>query len=243
MGIQRLHNAELIEFLSQLLRIIAESGNLPAKVAETLATLRSRLAELEAMHKTDPSSLITSELVALDEERDDLYTGLLAFCRSFVWHNNEAIVQQGAALVHCIDNYGVSADVTRKPYSDESATIQSLLTDLARPQLQDAVAGTGAGLWIDALRAANERFRERFLARNDEDAAKEFLVSIKQKRREVYTAYYECIDTLNAARIMGEQGLDALSGKINALTETQRQVIAQRKGRAEAGKTPAAPQA
>ncbi|TCZ69300.1 DUF6261 family protein [Flaviaesturariibacter aridisoli] len=238
MGFWRLHNAELIEFLSLVLQTVAESGALPPKLAETVAVLRTRLAELEAMHKADPSSLFTGELLLLDEERDDLYTGLLAFCRAFAWHNNEALVGHGAALVHCIDNYGTAAEVARMPYSKESATIESLLADLARPELHAAITATGAGLWIAPLKAANDRFRERFIDRNDEQQQKEFLLSMKQQRGATAIAYDGFIKTLNAAIIMGDAGLGELAGKIQLLTESQQHVLAQRAGRAKAAKAP-----
>ncbi|RYY91779.1 MAG: hypothetical protein EOO11_22220 [Chitinophagaceae bacterium] len=240
MGFRRLHNAELIEFLSQILNITAASGALPPKLAETVAALQSSHDRLEALHKSDPSSLLTGELLELDEERDDLYTGLLAYCRSFAWHSDESIVQHGAALLHCIDNYGTAAQVTRLPYSKESATIESMLTDLARPELQAAISATGADRWIAPLQAANDRFRTRFIDRNDEQARKEFLLSMKLQRGETATAYEAFINTLNAAMIMGATGLEDLSARINTLTDAHKLVIAQRAGRAEAKKEPAA---
>ncbi|GAB4094059.1 DUF6261 family protein [Flaviaesturariibacter terrae] len=240
LGFKRLHNAELIEFLSQILQVAAEAGPLPAKVAETASTLRACVDGLEALHKSDPSSLVTRELIDLDGERDDLFTGLLTFCRSFSWHNDAALKQYSAALLHCIDNYGTAADITRKPYAEESATIHSLLDDLARPELQDAISRTGAALWIAPLKAVNDRFRERFLARNEEGARKELAFTMIQKRTETAGAYDSFLRTLDAARIMGEQGLDDLSRKISTLTDTQRRVLAQRAGRAEAAATPPA---
>ncbi|GAA4336219.1 DUF6261 family protein [Flaviaesturariibacter amylovorans] len=235
LSLSGLRNAELIQYLTQLLETIPATG-LPAPAAEAANGLRRVLTELDALHKTDPASLITDELIALDAERDALYTGLLAFCNSFSYHNDGELRKAGTDLQHALGVYGNAAEVTRQGYAAESTDIESLLTDLAAPALSAATARTGATVWTAPLKTANDRFKARFLDRNDEAAAKEFTFTMKQKRKEAATAYELLRRKLNAAWEMGAAELEAAIGKGNALTETYRELVAARKGRAEVRK-------
>jgi hypothetical protein len=236
-----LRNAELLQYLTQLLDTVPSTG-LPAPVADAAARLGTVYRELDALYKTDPASLITEELTALDEERDALYTGLLAFCNSFSYHTDPGARKAGTDLQHALGMYGNATEVTRQGYAAESTDIDSLLADLAAPALAAAVTRTGAVVWTGPLKAANDGFKQRFLDRNDEAASKEFAFTMKQKRNEAAAAYDGLVRKINAAWEMGAADLETVIAKCNGLTETYRQMMAARKGRAEAKReTEAAP--
>ncbi|TCZ68587.1 DUF6261 family protein [Flaviaesturariibacter aridisoli] len=238
----RLRNAEVIQFLTQLL-VLLTAVDLPALVQETVQSLQRLCDELEALHKEDPASLITEELVALDETRDDLYTGLLGHCRNLDYHNDVGIGADGILLRHTIGVYGDSEKVTRQPYVAESTDIDSLLADLARPDVAAAAARSGATMWITPLKVVNDLFKKRFLDRNDEKVLREFAFTMKNKRSEGTIAYEAVVRKINALYEMeGAEAVKALIDKMNMLGSEYRKLARQRRGRAEA-KTESAPRA
>lgn len=239
----RLRNAEVIQFLSQLL-VLLTAADLPALLAESIQKLQRTQAELDALHKTDPGSLITDELVEIDEDRDDLYKGLAAHCRNLLRHNDEAVLADAKALTHVLGVYGDADTLTEQGYAAESTDIDSVLADLARPELAAAVARTGATLWAEALKAANDLFKKRFLDRDEEKLKKEFAYTMIRKRKESAEAYDEVLRKINALVETGsEEALRDLVGKIDTLTENYRQTVRQRKGAAKAKKAKEAPSA
>ncbi|RYZ22647.1 MAG: hypothetical protein EOO16_08305 [Chitinophagaceae bacterium] len=241
LSLSGLRNAEHLQYFNQLLQILPDTG-LPAPVAGAATQLRTQQGTMDALYKTDPSSRLTEELVALDEERDALYTGLLAFCNSFSYHSDADIRKAGTDLQHALGVYGSATEVTRQGYAAESTDINALLDDLSRPELAAAVARIGASVWTVPLKTANDRFQQRFLDRSVEAAAKEFAFTMKQQRKKMAEAYDLLARKINAAWEMGDAALEELIGKCNALTATYRQLLAVRKGRAEGKKedTPAA---
>lgn len=235
-----LYNAELLQFLVQYLTIIDSVSNHPPALAETIRVLRSVSEALNALHKSDPSSLLTAEILVLDEERDDLYTGLLGHCRNLALHSNPEVVEAGRILMHILNVYGNSEEFTKQAYVAESTDVDSVLDDLARPEAANALRLSGGGIWSEALGATNARFKERYLARNDQKAAREFAFTMKMKRAEAATAYDAVVRKVNAFFETGDPATwQPLIDRLNALSGEYRQLLAARRGRQEAKAAPA----
>ncbi|RYY38808.1 MAG: hypothetical protein EOO08_13425 [Chitinophagaceae bacterium] len=239
----RLRNAELLQLLSQIL-VLLTTANIGGAIGPLAERLGAVTKELDALHKSDPSSLITEELVEIDETRDDLYTGLLGHCRNLEYHNDERIAADGRALRAALNPYGDSETVTKQGYAAESTDIDSALADITRPELADAVARTGAALWTVPLAAANQLFKQRFLDRTEEKVSKELAFTMKKKREEAAKVYDELVRKINAVNeLEGGEPIKALIEKIMMLTKEYRLMVRQRVGRAEAASAPAAPNA
>ncbi|RYY93394.1 MAG: hypothetical protein EOO11_19790, partial [Chitinophagaceae bacterium] len=227
----RLHNAELLQYLAQYLAIIDSVADHPHALADAVRALKTVSISLEALHKSDPSSLMTAEILALDEERGDLYTGLLGHCRNLAFHSNPDMVEAGRILMHILDVYGNSEEVTKQSYAAESTDIDSLLDDLARPEAASALRLSGATMWSEPLFVSNGRFKERYLARTDEKAAREFAFTMKVKRAEAATAYDAVVRKINGFFETGDPAAwQPLIARLNAFSGEYRQLLAARRG-------------
>ncbi|TCJ18607.1 hypothetical protein EPD60_03655 [Flaviaesturariibacter flavus] len=230
----RLSNAEVIQVVSQFLALFA-AGGLPPVLAEAIATLRAELDGLEALHKTDPSSRHTEAIIALDDERDDLYTGFGAWLRALQYHNDPQIEAAANELLHVFGVYGTAEKVTKQSHAAETTNIDSLLADLAAPALAGAVTRTGAALWTVPLKAANDAFRQRYTDRSLEQATKEFSFTMTQKRKTARAAYDTVVRKLNGFLETdgGRQWVD-LTRDAEGIAAPFRLLAARRKGKTEA---------
>ncbi len=80
-----------------------------------------------------------SELEGLDEIRDGNIRSLHYLVLGLVHHPNPEINQPASVVYEVLEHYGLTSLITEN-YGSESSLIQSLLGDLAKPEIQEAAA-------------------------------------------------------------------------------------------------------
>ena len=110
-----------------------------------------------------------SVLEEKDEVRDDDVRAVNYLTLGFLHHPDPAVKAAAGEVEKVFDNYGLS--ITGESYATESSLVNSLLTDLAKPKLQDAIALlSGLAEIITALQAAQTDFEETRIAYEEEKA-------------------------------------------------------------------------
>jgi hypothetical protein len=152
-------------------------------------------------------------------------------------HFNPAVRQAASRIRLVLDHYG---NVAIKAYAEETAAINSLITDLTVDNAAD-VATLGIADWITELQANNNAFDSLMKTRYTEAAGKTQL-RMKQVRVKVDEAYGVIAKRINALIIVN--GARAYSGfvtELNLRIDKYNLVVAQRKGRKDKGDDPQEP--
>ena len=131
-----------------------------------------------------------SVLEGKDEVRDDKVRAVNYLTLGFMHHPDLAVKAAAGEVERVFDNYGLS--ITGESYAVESSLINSLLADLAKPKLQDAIAKlSGLAEIITELQAAETDFEQTRIAYEEEKAKEGTLENATAIKKEVVTIINE----------------------------------------------------
>ncbi|RZJ38092.1 MAG: hypothetical protein EOO18_04215 [Chryseobacterium sp.] len=84
--IQKLCNAEYLQYVKDYLGIINLNTSEQLEIEAKLTTLTTKSTELEALYKKALTSDKTQELLLLDERRDKVINGIYYFLLGYTYH-------------------------------------------------------------------------------------------------------------------------------------------------------------
>ncbi|MCG6185902.1 DUF6261 family protein [Maribellus maritimus] len=117
-----------------------------------------------------------SNLEEKDEKRDSEIRSFYYLLLGLLHHPDDNVKAAAQKVKKIFDKNGVS--ITGKSYASESSLVASLLNDLAKPNLQDAIAQlSGCAELIAALQAAQSEFEAARLAYEQEKAQESTAIS------------------------------------------------------------------
>ncbi len=228
-----LRNKEHFQFHRRFSGLVMEYGSEMLKVKPLFedSYLPCFQKEEECM-KWIRKSFYTKELEKIDSARDRVVRGLAIIIEGYMYHLNKDVIQAARRLKILIDAYG---DIPMESYDGESAAIYKLVKELRGEYSADA-AMIGLEDWIDDLESCNQQFEKLAKKRNAESAARTDL-RMKRVREEIDPVYRAIIEDINALiRIEGETVYARFVEEHNLHIEHFKNIIAQRKGRAAAGR-------
>lgn len=110
-----------------------------------------------------------SDLEEKDEVRDDKIRALYYMVLGFLHHPDAAIKAAAQMVEKVFDKYGLA--ITGESYATESSLISSLLDDLSKPKLQEAISLlSGLAIIVSELDAAQSDFEQARIAYEQEKA-------------------------------------------------------------------------
>lgn len=165
----------------------------------TLIALLARLTA--AIRRTK----VESELEEKDEVRDDKIRALFYLVLGFLHHPKAAIQSAAETVNKVFEKYGLA--ITGESYATESSLINSLLEDLAKRKLQDAIALLpGLATIITDLGAAQADFEQSRIAYEEEKAqegieenATELKVDVLNQLNGKLVIYLRAMETVDEA--------------------------------------------
>jgi hypothetical protein len=125
--------------------------------------------QLNAGYKLGRKNEITTELKALDKQRDLLLGGLKKILKGNTVCPQPDKAQAATRLLYVLNKYG---NIARLTYSEQSGASRSLLNEWKEPILKDGLELLGLKDWIEHLELIQEKFATRYLDRAAEDATK-----------------------------------------------------------------------
>lgn len=221
----RLHNAEYLAMISDILQLIKDSG-----IGE-LGDIKDKLVPLvEQLDKgviQVKKSEHTQKLAQLDKVRDDYLRGLNWFIKAELF----APESQHPALAHkvkiVLDSY---KNLSKENFRKQSELLDKLIKELRRDDYQTAVQTLNLTRWLVALESANQNFINLYNKRRDDDASQE-VIQVKQVRQAVDQRYDELVNLLKALQILSPSSeLNKLITTINELTDKWQDTLAIRQG-------------
>ena len=116
--------------------------------------------------------------------RDDKVRAFFFMVMGYIHHPDPAVKAAALKVEKVLDQYGLS--ITGESYAVESSLVNSLLVDLAKQKLQDAIGAlSGLAEIIAELQAAQDNFEQTRIAYEEEKAKEGTLENVTAIKKEV----------------------------------------------------------
>lgn len=157
------------------------SLNSDAYLSDLFAGLEGQSAHLsEAIRRMKAESVLEEK----DEVRDAALRSVFFMVQGMMYHPDPAVKAAAETVNKVLDHYGMSILV--ESYAIESSLIGSLLGDLAKPEVQTAIAAlSGLAELVAALQAAQDDFEAARIAYEEEKGQETTQVNATALKREV----------------------------------------------------------
>jgi uncharacterized FlaG/YvyC family protein len=176
-------------------------------------TFTDLLEQEKNLVDAERKSPLTEKIAEADKRIDKCITGINNAVKAGLSHFDPAVVDAAKVLTIRMKALGRIKD---KPYEEESADVQILLSDFAN-RLSNEVMLLKLDTWVDELTASESEFTSLFEQRSTETVSRP-QDSLKNIRREIESVYKNMIiaiqneinvkettDTTEFARILNEQ--------------------------------------
>jgi len=222
-----LHNEEHLQYITEFKDLAEKTTPETLGIRILWPAFLSRYDdEFRAMALVRKSS-ITSDLIAADLHRGDVFTGLHRIVHADLLHYDQAVRQAGQRLQVVFDHYG---EVRGKSYDKETADIVSLISDL-RTNHADDLLSLGLNEWLAELENSNNAFNNLIKNRYSEDSVKTQR-RMREVRLDVDESYRGIIELINARIILqGDTDFLGFVNEMNTRIQHYRNVVARHKGR------------
>ncbi len=219
LNLYKLRNLAHFEFCAEVKQMVikhtAEKLNVKTAFAEFCTLLEKEEQGLEVIRQHK----LTTKLAELDEQRDTLFSGLVANCKSLTKHFDANMRQNAEQLVIVLNTYG---NVTMESYNEETAALHKLAEELLGNYAEQLTACNLAD-WVTNLQTVNENFSQVMLSRN-EDLAKEEPIHMRSLRRKVDKLYRLMVKRVEASALLNgdtdyKDFINELNGRIEYYKE------------------------
>jgi len=199
-----------------------------------LSTMFTELESLSAaLTAAINRSKAESDLEEKDEARDTQIRALYYLVMGFLHHPDAAIQQAAQTVDKVFEKYGVS--ITGESYATESSLIASLLNDLSKQKIQDAIALLpGCADVITALQAAQQAFEAARITYEQEKAQESTQASAtKQKPELVALINDKIVVYLRAMEVVDAETYGAFARTIATIIAENNEVVKKRRKKEE----------
>lgn len=223
-----LHKEEIVELLRSTVDICEKNDPVALHINAKADLVKKVIVKLDDALIYEREKEFTKELEELDRNRDEAVTGLRYGFLMNTYHKNQAVKTAAHVLLNRIDSYGGS--IARMNYESESAAIYNLINDLETEYvLKSAIQKVGLQHWADHLKTTNQKFRELYSDRIEEES-KHNKTSFTTLKPEAITIYAELANRIQAFIELDEDNIyTVLQRELATLEERYLQIIAHRK--------------
>jgi hypothetical protein len=229
MNLTRLHNEEHAQFQTEFKNSVDKYDATELDIAESYQAYLPFFAQEQEALQLIRKSAATKKITDADRDRDTIFRGFGDAIKSTSNHFN---VDKQAAANHVkvlLDQYG---NVARKPYNEETAAINKLVTELGATYKAD-ITLLALTDWVQELDDRNKAFDALMKGRYSEEASKTELRML-HVRLDIDEAYNAIINRLDALMLLnGVAKYEAFARELNAHVEKYKNTVATRQGRAE----------
>ena len=230
-----LHNEEHFQFHTDFKKLADTANpsalNIQAVYAAYLPVYADESTALDVVRK----SAVTDDIAQADTLRDTTFRGFSDAVKSAVNHFDPTKKMAATRTQVVLGHYG---NLVTKSYNEETAALNSLLSDLNTSSAAD-IATLGLTDWVAELQANNDAFVDLMNTRYTEESGKTML-QMKQVRTQLDASYRAITERINAlVLINGEAAYANFVNELNQRIESYSVMLAQRKGRNSKNPRPA----
>jgi len=214
--LQPLRNGEYIQFLTDVLNIVAKNDPDTLNVSPQYSALRTTTDSVEKLFKISQSSLVTEEIEALDKRRDDAINGISLQVQSLSYSADTVLNKHGKILSAHLALFGSS--IARDNYQSETTILRNVVNDWKnKVELQEAVSALNLNAWLTELETANNDFNQAYIKRNEELAAAP-TDKLKELRSTANNLYYKLRTRINSNLDIND-GAEPWAATVNLLNQ------------------------
>lgn len=170
-----------------------------------------------------------SDLDKYDTSRDEVYRSLLHLCKGYLYHPDAQVSKAAAKVDAVTDKYGF--ELTNQGYSAESALLDSLMADMALPEIAPSVEVLPGVKELKAqLLTEQDKFKAAeavWLKARSEQKLSESATSVKHELLTVIND--KLVIYLRAMSMINPEPYRALSSKLSLLIDQVNTVIKRRR--------------
>ena len=232
----KLNNGAHYEFMKVVSeRFAAEttlSANATAKKA--IEALAAAVKEEDRCLAISRKSLITDDIKAADDARDDIYSALRKTIKGFLKAPVADVAQAAKELHQCMADYRIDPAMQ---LDRETGLLHNLIADL-ETKYAAQVTKLGLGLFVAPLKEANAKVEQFIVARTTAQSAVA-AGELRKARLATDAAYRHLVKFVNAlAMVSGTSDYDALAKFLNKLIDRYKQETQPKKKPSDGDKKP-----
>ena len=230
---RRANNGAHIQFMKMTLERLDEEPEVMknAVMQRAVASLKAAVDEESRYFGQSRKSLLTDDIKATDKERDELLTGFRSTVRGLKHIPDQEMARAAEELSLLLD----SNKVARSMQLDrETGMISKLISELERNHMEK-VDRLNMGLYVRALKAANERLNTLLLERSESRMGRK-PAGMQKARAQADEAFRQVARVANAMAVLEDEAVvGPFIDFVNELIRRYRQqVFPRRKKKAEA---------
>lgn len=225
----RYRNSEFLQYMKDVLELVNANDVDTLQITTQRDTFATIITQMDNLFKQEQGSGITQELIVLDNRRDRAFMGIKATLEALHYHYDKQQQLAARSLLFNLNNYGTN--IPRMNYQAETAIIDSMVADWeTETDLSAALTVVKINNWVAELKAANNAFNERYLARISESAANP-ATSFTAVREVATNAYKTLVAHITAHATLGSNPLHKeLTNEFSTLAKQYNQTINVRTG-------------
>ena len=211
-----LGRARLMDFyqvMSLVLSFLSKEDLVALNLAQEAGDFQTVFDIFDKAIKQAQKTGITDDVIAADDERDNIFTGFTGSLHSLTRFPDADIAQSATKLLLILEKY--DNDVTRLPQREETGVLKSISTELKTPENVVLLQKTNQTLWATKLDESNTKFENLYEHRTEKEA--EFIAGLtRTERANTQAAFEKLVRAIEAnAYLKGEAAYKPLADKIN----------------------------
>lgn len=222
-NLAKLSHAEFINFMERFLALLpleaeeaAEEGDPMGApkvgiTAEQVTEAKTYLSEMNDLNRETRVKAETKSKAEIDRQRDALWTAIV---QRILTSRNVPIQAESAAAEKLYIVVKPYTGMNRLPNNQQTETVKGLLTDLNKPEVQEAITTLGLENYIDELSTCNQQYEALVKGADVARAAANLGNKSDALRRQLTDLYREMADFAFATNLLHEteESLYFLSG-------------------------------
>lgn len=211
-----LANARFMDFyqvMSLVISFLSKEDLTALNLAKEAGDFKTVFDIFDKALKQAQKTGITEDIIAADDERDNIYIGFTGSLRNLTRFPDAEIAQSATKLLLITDKYG--NDVPRLPQREETAALKNIVAELRSPANALLAQKAGQTMWVDKLEESNSKFDNLYVNRNEKES--EFISGLtRTERANTQAAFEKLVRAIEAnAYLKGEAAYKPLAEKIN----------------------------
>ena len=212
-NLAKLSHAEFINFMERFLALLpleaeetAEEGDPMGApkvdiTAEQVTEAKTYLSEMNDLNRETRVKAETKSKAEIDLQRDALWTAIV---QRILTSRNVPIPTESAAAEKLYIVVKPYTGMNRLPNNQQTETVKGLLTDLNKPEIQDAITTLGLQNYIDELSTCNQQYEALVKGADVARAAANLGNKNDALRRQLMDLYREMADFAFATNLLHE---------------------------------------
>ena len=212
-SLPRLSHAEFINFMERFLALLpleaaegAEESDPKGApkvgiTAEQVTEAKAYLSEMNDLNRETRVKAETKSKAEIDRQRDALWTAIV---QRILTSRNVPIQAESAAAEKLYIVVKPYTGMNRLPNNQQTETVKGLLTDLNKPEIQEAITTLGLENYIDELSTCNQQYEALVKGADVARAAASLGNKNDFLRQQLTDLYHEMADFAFATNLLHE---------------------------------------